>query len=276
MATNLPDPGTLAPLLTKLCRDLGCRGWVGLALPDEVLSLRSVLTEQVPARPTEARRFLRWQARDLLPFPAEEARLDFLPGLATPDGRQRIVCLMARERVLAEYERLLSEAGLQAARVDARSVMLAQAASRRLGQRAAGVVAFGAGRMTLLVVEEARPRFWRTLAVAEPLEAQERERVIREVADSLAFSREAEETQPVQELLLDGPESLTEGLAAELGEWLEIPVSPLQPAAFGLGGGVARIPDVARWGAVIGAAVAPWWGSTWQRPTTSISGGSRC
>ncbi len=257
-APNLPDPGALTPLLATLGRDLGCRGWVALALPDEALSLRSIVTEQVPAQPVEARRFLRWQARDLLPFPVEEARLDFLPGLAASDGRQRLVCLMARERVLAEYERLLMEAGLQAARVDARSVMLAQAASRRLGQRAAGVVAFGAGRMTLLVLEEARPRFWRTLAAADPLEGHERERIIREVADSLAFSREAEEIQPIEELLLDGPEHLTDALAAELGEWLEIPVSPLQPAAFGLGGGATKIQDVARWGAAIGAAIAPW------------------
>jgi Tfp pilus assembly PilM family ATPase len=257
-APNLPDPEAVARLLTGLGRNLGCRGWIGLALPDEALTLRSLITEQVPGQPAEARRFLRWQARDLLPFPVEEARLDFLPGLPAADGRQRVVCLMARERVLAEYEQLLAQADLQAARVDARSVMLAQAASRQLGQRAAGVVAFGAGRMTLLVVEEARPRFWRTLAVAEPLEGRERDRIIREVADSLAFSREAEATQPIEELLLEGPEHLTDGLAAELGEWLEIPVSPLQPAALGVAGGATRIQDVARWGAVIGAAVAPW------------------
>ncbi len=255
--SNLPDLGTLAPVLAGLCRDLGCRRWVGLALPDEALSLRSILTEQLPQAPAEARRFLRWQARDLLPFPVDEARLDFLPGLAASNGRQRIVCLMARERVLAEYEQLLSEAGVQPARLDARSIMLAQAAWRRLGQRTVGLVSFVAGRMTLLVLQEGSPRFWRTIAVAEPFEGAERERIIREVADSLAFSREAEETQPVEELLLDGPE-VTDGLAAELGEWLEIPVSSLQPDAFGMGRGTAKIPDVARWGAVIGAAVAPW------------------
>src|SRR5512138_2773522 len=62
-APSLPDAETLAPLLTTLCRDLACHGWVGLALPDEALRLRSIVTDQVPAQPVEARRFLRWQAR---------------------------------------------------------------------------------------------------------------------------------------------------------------------------------------------------------------------
>ena len=80
---------------------------------------------------------------------------------------------------------------------------------------------------------------------------------MREVADSLAFCREAESIPPLEELLLDAPASAApERLAADLSEWLELPVSPLQPAALGLGAGVA-IENPARWGAAIGAATAP-------------------
>ncbi|MFB3818712.1 MAG: type IV pilus biogenesis protein PilM [Candidatus Methylomirabilales bacterium] len=253
-APNLPDAAALGRILLGLAREVRCRGWVRVALPDDVFSLRTLLTDDLPPEPAEARRFLRWQARDLLPFPAEETRLDFVAGLPPADGRQRIVCLMARERVLADYERLLAEAGLHAARLDARSVALAQAASRRLGSRTAGLVSLAAGRLTILVVEAGLPRFRRTLAGA-PDDAA-RDRLLREVADSLAFCRESEGTAPVEELLLDAPAGLGDGLAAELSAWLEIPVSPLQPAALGLAAG-AKLADPPRWGAAIGAAVAP-------------------
>jgi Tfp pilus assembly PilM family ATPase len=255
-APNLPDGPALAALLARLARDLGCRGWVHAALPDEVFALRSVVTEALPADRSEATRYLRWQARELLPFPAEEARLDFLPGPRQADGRRRIACLLARERVLAEYERLLSEARLEAARVDAGTITLAQALSARLGQRTAVLLAFGPRRLTLLVLEDDCPRFWRTLKIAEPMAEADRQQLLREVADSLAFCRQSEGVGAVEELLLDGPEELTSGLATELTEWLEIPVSAARAAADlqPTGAGAAA----ARWGAAIGAAVAPW------------------
>jgi Tfp pilus assembly PilM family ATPase len=254
--SNLPDPAALGRILAGLAREVRCRGWVRVALPDDVFSLRTLLTDDLPQEPAEARRFLRWQARDLLPFPAEETRLDFVAGLPPAEGRQRLVCLMARDRVLADYERLLAEAGLHAARLDAHSVAVAQAASRRLGSRTAGLVSLAAGRMTILIVEAGRPRFRRTLAGAETPDEAERDRLRREVADSLAFCRESEGTAPVEELLLDTPAGAGDGLAAELSDWLEIPVSPLQAAALGLPAG-AKIADPPRWGAAIGAAIAP-------------------
>jgi Tfp pilus assembly PilM family ATPase len=254
--SNLPDLAALGRILAGLAREAHCRGWVRVALPDDAFSLRTLLTDELPPEPAEARRFLRWQARDLVPFPAEETRLDFVAGLPAAEGRQRVVCLMARERVLADYERLLAEAGLHAARLDARSVMLAQAASRRLESRTAGLVSLAAGRMTILIVEGGHPRFRRTLAGADAPDEAGRDRLRREVADSLAFCRESEGTAPVEELLLDAPAGAGDGLAADLSAWLEIPVSPLQGAALGVPAG-AKLADPPRWGAAIGAAIAP-------------------
>lgn len=254
-AANLPDAPALGRLLRTLARGAGCRGWVNLALPDEVFSLRTLLTDEVPAEPGEARRFLRWQARDLLPFPPEEMRLDFLAPVPGPEGRRRVVCLIARDRVLGDYERLLQEAGLQPARVDARSVTLAQAVSRRIGARAVGLLGLRSGHMSLLLFEDGRPRFWRTISADAPVDGAS-DRLVREVSDSLAFCRESEGTRPIEELLLEGPATLLEPLSRALADWLEIPTSPLERGAFDFAAGSASLSEPARWGAAVGAAVS--------------------
>jgi Tfp pilus assembly PilM family ATPase len=254
---NLTDPAALGRLLGDLCRRLKCRGWVRAALPDAAFSLRGLLTDELPASRDEALRFLRWQARTLLPFPPDEARLDFLPPIPGPDGRRRITCLMGRNSVLTEYEQLLTGAGLQAARLDARSVALAQAASPGVGARPAGLVVLGPDRMTLLLLEAGRPHFLRTLATPAPLAPAARERVVREVADSLVFARESEGIPSPEELLLEGPEPGTAELTAALRDWLELPVRPLDHQSLGLAAGNGGPVDVLHWGAAIGAAIGP-------------------
>ena len=123
----MTDLAALTGLVRDLRKQAGCGGWVQLALPDPVFMLRTVVTDTLPAAREEARRFLRWQARDVLPFPAEEARLDFLRSGTGPDGRLRATCLMARERVLAEYEQAVTDAGLPVDLADALATALAGA-----------------------------------------------------------------------------------------------------------------------------------------------------
>ncbi|HTU00582.1 MAG TPA: hypothetical protein VMG58_02155 [Candidatus Sulfotelmatobacter sp.] len=253
---NLTDATAVGRLLADLCRRLKCRGWIGVALPDAAFTLRGVSIEDLPSARGEAVRFLRWQAREFLPFPPDEARLDFLPPLAGQSGSLRITCLIARDGVLAEYEQLLAGAGLRAARLDARTVALAQAASPGLGARAAGLLALGPDRLTLLLVDEGRPRFWRTLGAPSALAA--REQVVREIADSLAFAQESEGVRMPEELLLDGPEAGTAALAPALRDWLELPVRMLDRGSLGFSVKNGEPVDLLRWGAAIGAAISPW------------------
>jgi len=242
---NVGDAGTLSGLLRDLCRSGGCRGWVRVALPDPVFTLRAIATDELPAGRQEAQRFLRWQARDLLPFPAEEARLDFLPAAAGPDGRLRVICLMARDRVLKEYERVLADAGLRAAVLDARSISLAQAASASLLRGTTGLLAAGGTRTTFLVVQEGRPRFWRILPEGRDL--------LREVADSLTFCRESEGVGPVDAVVVGGFGLQSAEVASALTEWLTVPVTTLDLCATLSADG--HPDDLIHWGPAIGAAI---------------------
>lgn len=254
---NVADAAALTGLLREAARMAGCRGWVRVALPDPVFILRTLASDELPGRREDAQRFLRWQAREMLPFPAEEARLDFLPLGPGPDGRVRAVCLAARERTLAEYERILAESGLRPAALDARSITLAQAASESLGGNGtAALLAVGRTWTTLLVVQDARPRFWRILHEGSPgWTGAGLPRLAREVADSLTFCRESEGIGPVVGMTLAGLGARTGEVLPTVGEWLGIPVTALDLGATLRTGD--RPEDLAPWGAAMGAAIRP-------------------
>jgi len=199
---------------------------------------------------------LRWQARDLLPFPPEEARLDYLPLGRGSDGRLRMICLAARDRILAEYERALSAAGLHAAVLDARTITLAQAASEHLGEGTAGLLAVGRGWTTFLVVQEGQPRFWRLLPDgSEGWMGAERPRLLREVSDSLTFCLESESIGPLGGMTLAGLGEGTAEVASALTEWLGVPVTALDLRAALRSQEYPDNLDV--WGPAIGAAIRP-------------------
>ena len=253
---NVSDLAALTGLVRDLRKQTGCRGWVQLALPDPVFMLRTVVTDTLPEARAEARRFLRWQARDLLPFPAEDARLDFLRSGTGPDGRLQTTCLMARDRVLAEYEQAVADAGLAVAVLDARSVSLAQAASAGVADGTVGLLGIAETRSTLLVVQERQPRFWRILTEGgNAWSGDGRSHLVREVVDTVSFSSESEGIRPMDRLILAGSSPLVDDAASALRDWLEVPITLLDLRATLRAEG--HPDDLVHWGAAIGAAIRP-------------------
>jgi len=252
---NVVDPPTMSRTLRALCESAGYGGWVRVALPDAAFTLRTLSVDELPQNPSEARRFLGWQARELLPFPAEEARIDFLPPLPGADGRLRVVCLLARDRVLAEYEQLLADAGLRPAGLDARSIALAQAASSVLMDRAtSGLLAVDEAQTTLLIIQAGRPRFWRILPAGKHAWAnRERSRLLREVDNSIAFCCESEGVGPPEGLTVSGLDAFTDEVVSALGEWLDLPVRGLELRATFRSD--EQPEDLNTWGPAIGAAI---------------------
>lgn len=257
--TNVTDVAALTKALRDLVRHSGCRGWVRVALPDPVFLLRTIAIQELPEDREAARRFLCWQARDLLPFPAEQARLDFVKAAPDLDGRLRLTCLMANNRILTEYERILAGADLLPAALDARSVALAQAASALLTARSVGLLTADGVRATLLVLQEGRPRLWRIMA-ADDAHGGNGVRLIREVADSLAYFQETEDLDPLQHLFVHGMGHRTEEIASGLTKWLDLQVSVLDLSRAFTSGAKPRgmADELTRWGAALGAAIRPW------------------
>jgi Tfp pilus assembly PilM family ATPase len=256
---NLFDPAALTTPLRELAARVGCRGWVRLALPDPVFLLRSVSCQEIPANRAEARQFLRWQIREAIPFPGEDARVDYLSGQTGPDGHVRAACLIARDRILTEYEALLESAGLRAALLNARSVALAQAASASLPDRPRAFIGGNGARTTLLLTQDGRPRVWRILIGQGRLGGESDRRFFREVSDSLTYFQESEGVGPVEEVLVAGLGARTPEIVSALAEWLDLPVTPLDlaPVLSARPAGTGPHDDLTAWGAAIGAAIAP-------------------
>ena len=257
--TGLADGPALTAVLNELGQQAGCRGWVRVALPDPLFILRVIATDAVPEDREEARRFLCWQARDLIPFPADQARLDYQILGPGPDGRLRTSCLVVRDRLLREYEQALRNAGLQAGVLDARSVAFAQAALAGIAARTVGLLTADGERATLLLVRDGRPQLWRILAV-DGESAGNGTRLVREVADSLAFFREAEGLQTVDHLFVQGLGNHTASIASGLAEWLDIATSVLDLTDAVASAVQPNDPagDPSHWGAALGAAIRPW------------------
>jgi len=250
---NLPEPAAVAAAVHRAAREAGCRGYVRLVLPDAAFILRSIVSDTVPNDAATARQFLLWQARDLLPFAAEEGRLDYQIVGAGADGRVRTVCLIARARIIAEYEELLGTAGLRVAIVDAHSVAMAQAVSAVIADGPSLLVSGDGSRATLLVIEARRPRVWRVLPFAGTGNGGG-DRLLREIVDSCTFFHESEGVAPLTQVLVGGFGKETAALAERLSGWLELPA-----AAVNLGA-VARdwpLDADSAWGAALGAAIRP-------------------
>jgi hypothetical protein len=142
--------------------------------------------------------------------------------------------------------------------IDARSIAFSQAALVRVAARTVGLLTADGERATLLLLRDGQPFQWRLLAVDGEHESNG-VRLLREVADSLAYFRETEGLPPVDHLFVHGLGSRTESLAADLAAWVEIPTSVLsltEIVSAARGNGPAEDPSC--WGAALGAAIRPW------------------
>jgi len=113
--------------------------------------------------PKERRQALPFQVREVVPFPVEEALLDFYPLEHNPDGLTTHGLLIAvpKEGVLASV-RAVEKAGLRVGRVDLAS-FAALRASTAAGPTAQAVVDLGAQATNLIVFSEFAPRIVRTI-----------------------------------------------------------------------------------------------------------------
>lgn len=118
---NVHDAGALADTVKLVAGRLGGRvRRVALVLPDAVARVSLVRLEQVPSRREDLARLIQWQVKKGVPFPADEARVSFVPASTGTAGFE-FLATVVRAGVVAEYERACAQAGLQAGIVDTAS-----------------------------------------------------------------------------------------------------------------------------------------------------------
>lgn len=218
--SNVADEEEFASQLRNLVKEVGWRGGpVVLALPDLTCRIGFQDFDELQGTPSETRQLLSWRLKDRLPFPAQEARIDY-QALPSQENRSRLLYLVAREAVIAQYETLLAKVGLDPIRVTTRGAALyrlhqfVHISDKRL------FLAYGPSSIVLAYAEREIPRLWRTLpwkGLRDPHDGNHHaQKVVREIHETLGYLRDEMKVETPEHLCLIGGSdtSLAESLAS--------------------------------------------------------------
>ena len=115
---NIKDRPAVSAAVARAIEQAGARRRRAvLVVPDTVGRVSLLKFEKVPERRADLTELIRWQTRKSVPFRMEDAQLAFSP--AGPDGGTgEFAVVLARRDVVAEYETICAENGVQIGVVD--------------------------------------------------------------------------------------------------------------------------------------------------------------
>lgn len=160
--SNLESPGAVAARLDALVRQAGVDlNWCNLLLPDRAARV-SILPDEVTAsRRSEQDEHLRWRLRKTLPYPVEEARLDWT-SLPDIDGvPAQILVVAVRERVLRRYEEVVEALGARVGAVSLESFAVFDLCAPQAPGADWAVLEVSRDGFVLLAARRGRPIFYR-------------------------------------------------------------------------------------------------------------------
>ncbi len=210
-------------------------GWrsepIAAALPAQETAVREIT---VPfTNPEQLAKVVRFEAENFLPFPIEEAALEYFPLRSSTEGTT-VMAFASRKASLEEWLRQLEEAGVAPHRLGVEPMALLEglSATGNLPETPTLLLDLGGGSAKALWVEYARPvtarilRFGADLPEATPEQrARYSEKLARELRLFLAAAPHA--SAGTRALLFGG--NARPELAGEIGKALEIPAAPFAP-----------------------------------------------
>tara|TARA_B100001123_G_scaffold446424_2_gene600878 strand:- start:35815 stop:36768 length:954 start_codon:yes stop_codon:yes gene_type:complete len=118
-AVNITDGAVVSAAIREAIGKLPRKGRrVGLVVPDCVGKVSFLRLDHVPGSSKELRRLIAWQVSKALPFPIEDAQLEYAPGQQLADGGREFIVGVIRRDIVEEYERVCREGGVYAGLVD--------------------------------------------------------------------------------------------------------------------------------------------------------------
>ena len=121
---NLTDKAAVTAAVQRVLKAVNVsRGRVALVIPDGAAKVSVVHFESVPPKPEDLAQLVRWQVRKAVPFPVEQAQVTWTRGVADATGVDYAVTV-ARQDIVADYEGVVTAAGVQVGLVDLASFNL--------------------------------------------------------------------------------------------------------------------------------------------------------
>ena len=116
---NITDRGAVSAALGRAVDQAGARRRRAvLVVPDSVGKVSLLRFDKVPERQQDLAELIRWQTRKSVPFRAEDAQLTYSPAGPPDETTGEFAVVLARRDIVAEYESLCAEAGVQVGVVD--------------------------------------------------------------------------------------------------------------------------------------------------------------
>ena len=173
---NIPQPAIVVDALRRALDRAGLRSTrrAGLIVPDSIARLSLLPFEQLPGRPADLEKLIRWQLKKATPFPIDDAQVSHF--VAHVDGPvTTMAAIVARRAVVAQYEAVAAAAGVQTGVVDLASLNVMNTIMSG-GATAPGdwlVVCLAAEATTLAILRGQQLMFYRhrTALDEEPLSA---------------------------------------------------------------------------------------------------------
>ncbi len=233
---NITDPDGLAAVVRSCLERVAHRKTprTALSLPDSVFRVQTLELDELPGKAADRERLIRWRLEKAAAFDTADTVLRYHVLRRQEKGFTVLSCIAKRE-VLAQYETLITDLGLEPWTVGLSSFHTVNFYLPYISKKSAGfaLASIGKNFFTTIVMERGGPRFYRFKEIKPGSPGDVKGRIMRELEDSLHFYMHMDRSQPseVGHLYLAGDAALLDALAQGLMETTSLEIEALSPAA---------------------------------------------
>ncbi len=231
---NIQDVKGLADVLRESLAGASQRfRRTALSLPDGVFRVQTLEFDQLPGKLADRERFIRWRLEKAAAFDLSDTVLRHQVLRRQEKGFTVLACV-AKQAVIAQYETVLRELGLEPWSVGLSSFFILNLFSPLIAKKSPvfALAHLMDDSFTTMVTEAGGTRFYRYKEVKRGNVAEIKARYMREIEDSLHFYTHMDRTQTseVRHLYLTGESTLPYDLAEGLSTATSLNVEVLSPA----------------------------------------------
>lgn len=192
------------PLLTKVPR-------ISLSLPDYLGRVMVMDMETRFKSHEEGCDIIRWKLKKNLPFEVKDIHLDYQLLREKENGGISLLVSLISRKVVAQYEELLAESGLQPNRIDFTTFNICRLFSKRLELTDNGaLITFHDGVLSIVIFYDGMADFYRSMEIVDS--AGQANRMFLEINSSLLVYRESVPANTLGEVFCLAPPDAAETL----------------------------------------------------------------
>jgi Tfp pilus assembly PilM family ATPase len=209
----------------------------GLSLSDSMFRVQTIEFDKLPDQTEDRQRLIRWRLEKGAAFDIADTVLRYQV-LGRQDKGFTVLSCVAKQAVIAQYESLFIELGLEPWDVGPSSFYAFNLYSSYLAKKSAcsALTHLSRDSFATIVMGQGGVRFYRYKELKRGSAEDIREKLMREIDDSLHFYRHMDRLQQseVQDLYLTGESEMSADLAESLRAVTSLNVETLSPAVAGL------------------------------------------